>query len=128
MPERSKLPSSAWTPITPGYFDTMGIRLLRGRTFDDRDLANAPTVIVVNETFARRFFGDNDPIGARVKQGWPEDKAPWRQIVGVVNDVRVAGLQGDPTLQVYMPVQVQPERRRVRGPRRQQRGGARPVD
>src|SRR5688572_28090259 len=104
VPERSKLPSSAWTPITPGYFDTMGIRLLRGRIFDDRDLTNAPTVIVVNETFARRFFGNDDPIGARVKQGWPEDKAPWRQIVGVVNDVRVAGLQGDPTLQVYMPV------------------------
>ena len=104
VPERSKLPSSAWTPVTPGYFDTMGIRLLRGRTFDDRDLTNAPTVIVVNETFARRFFGNNDPIGARVKQGWPEDKAPWRQIVGVVNDVRVAGLQGDVTLQAYMPV------------------------
>ena len=104
VPERSKLPSSAWTPITPGYFETMGIRLLRGRTFDDRDLTNTPSVIVVNETFARRFFGDNDPVGARVKQGWPEDQAPWRQIVGVVNDVRVAGLQGDPTLQAYMPL------------------------
>jgi putative ABC transport system permease protein len=104
VPERSQLPSSAWTPITPSYFETMGIRLLRGRTFDDRDLANGPTVIVVNETFARRFFGASDPIGARVKQGWPEDKAPWRQIVGVVNDVRVGALQGDSTLQVYMPV------------------------
>jgi putative ABC transport system permease protein len=104
VPERSQLPSSAWTPISTGYFETMGIRLQRGRAFDDRDIANAPTVIIVNETFARRFFGDNDPIGARVKQGWPEDKAAWRQIVGVVNDVRVGGLQGDPTLQVYMPV------------------------
>jgi putative ABC transport system permease protein len=104
VPERSQLPSSAWTPISTGYFETMGIRLRRGRAFDDRDIANAPTVIIVNETFARRFFGDNDPIGARVKQGWPEDKAAWRQIVGVVNDVRVGGLQGDPTLQVYMPV------------------------
>jgi putative ABC transport system permease protein len=104
VPERSQLPSSAWTPISPQYFQTMGIRLQRGRAFDDRDIASGPTVIVVNETFARRFFGNNDPVGARVKQGWPEDKAPWRQIVGVVNDVRVAGLQGDPTLQVYMPV------------------------
>jgi putative ABC transport system permease protein len=104
VPERSQLPSSAWTPISPEYFQTMGIRLQRGRAFDDRDIANGPAIIVVNETFARRFFGNNDPIGARVKQGWPEDKAPWRQIVGVVNDVRVAGLQGDPTLQVYMPV------------------------
>ena len=76
VPERSKLPSSAWTPITSEYFDTMGIRLLKGRGFDSRDVNNSPTVIVVNETFARRFFGANNPIGARVKQGWPEDKSP----------------------------------------------------
>ena len=104
VPERSQLPSSAWTPISSAYFETMGIRLLRGRPFDDRDISGAPPSIIVNETFARRFFGTNDPVGARVKQGWPEDKSPWRQIVGVVNDVRVGGLQGDPTLQVYMPV------------------------
>ncbi len=103
-PSAASLPSSAWTPITNEYFDTMGIRLLKGRGFDSRDVNNSPTVIVVNETFARRFFGANNPIGARVKQGWPEDKSPWREIVGVVNDVRVAGLQGDPTLQAYLPV------------------------
>jgi putative ABC transport system permease protein len=104
VPERSQLPSSAWTPISKGYFETMGIRLLRGRVFEDTDATGSPEVVVVNQTFARRFFGDNDPIGARVKQGWPEDKTPWRQIVGVVNDVRVSSLQGDGTLQVYMPV------------------------
>jgi putative ABC transport system permease protein len=104
VPERSQLPSSAWTPISDGYFNTMGIRLLRGRGFDDRDITGGPPVVVVNQTFARRFFGDNDPIGARVKQGWPEDTQPWRQIVGVVNDVTVGALQGDPMLQAYLPV------------------------
>ncbi len=104
VPERSKLPSSAWTPITNEYFDTMGIRLLKGRGFDSRDVNNSPTVVVVNETFARRFFGANNPIGARVKQGWPEDQTPWREIVGVVNDVRVGALQGDQILQAYLPV------------------------
>jgi predicted permease len=104
VPERSQLPSSAWTPITNEYFDTMGIRLLKGRGFDSRDVNNSPTVTVVNETFARRFFGANDPIGARVKQGWPEDQTPWREIVGVVNDVRVGALQGDQILQAYLPV------------------------
>jgi len=104
VPERSQLPSSGWIPITPDFFDTMGVRLIAGRGFDARDLATSPEVVVVNETFARRFFGDNDPIGARVKQGWPEDKNPWRQIVGVVTDVRMSGLQGDPTLQAYLPV------------------------
>ena len=60
-------------------------------------------VTVINETFARRLFGDTNPIGTRIKQGWPEDKTPWREIIGVVNDVRVSGLQGDPTLQAYLP-------------------------
>jgi predicted permease len=104
VPERSQLPSSAWTPVSNEYFETMGIRLLQGRLFDNRDITNAPTVVVVNETFARRFFGNSNPIGARVKQGWPEDKTPWREIVGVVNDVRVNGLQGEMRLQAYLPV------------------------
>ena len=107
VPERSKLPSSGWIPITPEYFDTMGIRLLKGRLFDSRDATGAPEVVVVNETFARRFFGSNNPVGTRVKQGWPEDAgpfSPWREIIGVVNDVRMNSLQGDPTLQAYLPV------------------------
>lgn len=103
IPERSKLPSAAWTTITDRYFDTMGIRLVRGRSFTAADADGSPRVAVVNQSFARRFFGDNDPIGARVKQGWPEDQTPWREIVGVVNDVRVNGLQDDGRLQVYLP-------------------------
>ncbi|HWI18933.1 MAG TPA: ABC transporter permease, partial [Vicinamibacterales bacterium] len=109
-PERSQLPSSAWIPITPDYFDTMGIRLVEGRLFDDRDLATSPEVVIVNETFARRLFGDNDPIGARVKQGFPEMPTPWRQIIGVVKDVRMNSLQGDPTLQAYLPVRQHSQR------------------
>jgi putative ABC transport system permease protein len=93
VPARNQLPSSAWIPASTEYIDTMGIRLLKGRWFDKRDLPNAPLAIVVNATFARRFFGTNDPIGARVKQGWPEDTTPWRQIVGVVADTRMNGLQ-----------------------------------
>lgn len=103
VPERSKLPSSAWIPISHEYFDTMDIRLMRGRYFDNRDVTGAPDVVVVNETFARRFFGTDNPLGARVKQGWPEDKTPWREIVGVVKDVRQNSLQGDPILQAYLP-------------------------
>jgi putative ABC transport system permease protein len=103
VPERSQLPSAAWTTVTDRYFSTMGIRLVRGRLFTPADAETSSRVAVVNQTFARRFFGDNDPIGARVKQGWPEDQAPWREIVGVVNDVRVNGLQDDGRLQVYLP-------------------------
>jgi putative ABC transport system permease protein len=104
VPPRDELPSSAWIPISDDYFDTIGMRLIKGRSFDSRDRQKAPDVVVVNESFARRFFGNNDPIGARVKQGWPEEKGTWREIVGVVNDVRMNGLQGDSELQAYLPV------------------------
>jgi putative ABC transport system permease protein len=108
IPERSKLPSSAWTPVSTGYFETMKIRLLKGRLFDRTETAASPAVVVISDTFANRMFGTNNPIGARIKQGWPEDKTPWREIVGVVNDVRVYGLQGDPPLHVYMPYAQEP--------------------
>jgi putative ABC transport system permease protein len=104
VPARNQLPSSGWIPASKEYLDTMGIRLLKGRWFNQRDLTDSPKVVVVNATFARRFFGANDPIGARVKQGWPEDNTPWRQIVGVAADTHMNGLQGDPTLQAYMPI------------------------
>lgn len=108
IPERNKLPSAAWTPATRDYFDTMGIRLLRGRLFDRTETPTSPPVTVINETMARRMFGSNNPIGARIKQGWPEDPTPWREIIGVVNDVRVNGLQGDPPLQAYLPYEHEP--------------------
>jgi putative ABC transport system permease protein len=107
-PERSKMASSAFTPISVDYFKTIGVRLIKGRAFADADRAAAPMVTVVNETFARRFFGNNDPIGTRIKQGWPEEKTPWREIIGVVSDVRVNGLQGDPVLQAYLPFSQSP--------------------
>ncbi len=104
VPERSQLPTSAWAPVTADYFATMGIRLIRGRLFAATDAADAPAVIVVNETFARRVFGDASPLGARIRQGFPENNTtPWREIVGVVNDVKVNGLQADPVAQAYMP-------------------------
>jgi putative ABC transport system permease protein len=104
VPARSDLPSAAWTPVSTGYFATMGIRLVEGRPFESLDVAANQPVVVVNRTFASRFFPNGDAIGAMVKQGWPEDKTPWRQVVGVVNDVKVAGLDAEPILQVYMPV------------------------
>jgi len=105
IPERSKLPVAEWTPVSNDYFETIGIRLLSGRLFASTDSAGSPEVIVVNETFARRMFGGKSPLGARVKQSWPEEKTPWREIVGVVNDVRVSSLKGDAPLQAYVPVQ-----------------------
>jgi predicted permease len=90
---------------SPGYFESMGIRLKRGRVFNDRDGregAEAPGVIVVNETFANTLWPDGrDPIGQRVRQG---DKAPWLTVVGVVADVRHYGLERAVRPGVYVPL------------------------
>jgi len=103
IPERSQLPTSQWNVATTHYFETMGIRLLRGRTFQESDVEKSPPVAVISETAARRFFPNEDPIGKQVKQGWPEQKTPWREIVGVVADVREDGLDTGPVSEIYLP-------------------------
>jgi putative ABC transport system permease protein len=103
VPARKDLPETNWIPTTPGYFDTMGMRLIKGRTLEDADSGSAPPVIVVNERFEKRFFPNGDALGSMVKQGWPENTNPWRRIVGVVNDVHVDGLDRAIPLQTYLP-------------------------
>jgi predicted permease len=85
--------------VTPGYAEALGIRLVRGRLFDDRDGFGAPGVIIVDERLARRFWPDADPIGRRVLlPRSPEDlikpgpNALWLRVVGVVRRVRQQGL------------------------------------
>jgi putative ABC transport system permease protein len=108
IPERADLPSAALNPITPAYFDTMGMRLLRGRGFADGDRNGAPLVAVVNESFARKFWPNGDALGKRFKQGWPEDKTPWREIVGVVRDVKTEGVDQPTRIQAYVPLAQEP--------------------
>ncbi len=90
---------------SPGYFQSMGIRLQRGRLFTDQDGregADQPSVIIVNETFAKTLWPDGrDPIGQRVRQG---EKAPWLTVVGVVADVKHYGLERDIRPGVYLPL------------------------
>jgi putative ABC transport system permease protein len=107
VPERRELiPSAAMTPVTAGYFETMGMRLVRGRLFTPADGPQSSRVVVINETLARRIFAGSDPLGKRLKQGWPETPeqfSPWREVVGVVADVKLEGLSELTPLQVYMP-------------------------
>jgi putative ABC transport system permease protein len=104
VPERSQIPSAAFNPVSTGYLETMGIKLRRGRLFTDADGPNVPTVAVINETMARRFWPNEDPIGKRLKQGWPEWKTPWREVVGVVADVKLNGVVEETPLHVYLPL------------------------
>src|SRR5690606_37692714 len=57
---------ASWNRVSPGYFETIGTPLIRGRAFDDRDRPGAPLVAVVSEGFATRFFGATDPVGRRI--------------------------------------------------------------
>jgi putative ABC transport system permease protein len=104
VPERSKIPSAAFNPSSPEYFKTMDIRLLQGRLFTDADRDKTPTVAIINETMARGFWPNESPIGKRLKQGWPESESPWREVVGVVGDVKLNGVIEKTPLHVYLPL------------------------
>jgi putative ABC transport system permease protein len=108
VPERAQLPSAAFVPASASYFDTMKMRLRAGRAFALEDAPDSQKVAVVNETFARRFWPDGNPIGKRLKQGWPESKTPWREIVGVVDDVKLQGIEDATPMQVYLPMTQEP--------------------
>ncbi|HSE36684.1 MAG TPA: ABC transporter permease, partial [Blastocatellia bacterium] len=94
--------STNYYAVTPDYFTAMGIPLLRGRLFTERDNNNAPPVAIINETMAKQYFPDEDPIGKgiNVTQG-PAEK--FREIIGIVGDVKQYGLARPSPLQTYEP-------------------------
>jgi putative ABC transport system permease protein len=91
--------------VTPGYFQTMGVPILKGRTFTEHDRDNTSNVIVVNEELASRYWPNQEAIGKRL--GFEEDpsKQVWREIVGVVGNVRHKALETEATPEVYFPYQ-----------------------
>lgn len=101
------LASGDFRVVTPGYFETMGIPLVRGRLFQASDDATAPQVIIIDEAMARREFGDADPIGRRMYISI-EDHPAARTIVGVVADVRQRLLDVPPHPGYYLPIQQAP--------------------
>jgi putative ABC transport system permease protein len=90
-----------WNVVSPEYFRTTGIRVVRGRAFDRTDTAEARPVMIINETMARKVFGKDDPLGRRMRS-W-RDENVLREIVGVVSDVRYSGLASAETSLVYVP-------------------------
>ena len=88
--------------IGPGFFKTLGIPVLTGRDFDERDDEGHLGVVIVNETAVRIHFHGEDPIGSRVSFNGPQ--GPWCEIVGIVRDSKYAALGEPPLPVVYMPV------------------------
>ncbi len=90
--EQERNPLANLESITPGYLEAMGVPLLRGRFFDDRDTEKTTPVMIVGRSFAMRHWGTLNVVGKRVKNGKPDSKGQWATIVGVVGDVRYRGL------------------------------------
>ncbi len=96
--------------INPAYFNVLGMQLLRGRAFSEDDNRAGRLVAIINETMARRYWPNEDPLGKRITFDETEEKKPiWREIVGVVNDVKHQGLNKPPLAEVYYPYAQRPE-------------------
>ncbi|MEY2490538.1 MAG: hypothetical protein QOC70_2480, partial [Verrucomicrobiota bacterium] len=102
----SDQPSTSYYAVTPDYFRAMGIRLIRGRVFTERDDAKAPRVTIINEAFARQFFRNEDPIGKRIDIDLGPDA--WREIVGIVGDIKQDGPDQATSAQSYEPFAQKP--------------------
>jgi len=103
---KSDQPSAEFFAIGTGYFRTMGIPLLKGRDFNERDQHKTIPVVIVTETFVRQFFPNEDPLGKHIKPGlatFEGEHSVMREIVGVVGDVRNIGLDKPSRAAYYVP-------------------------
>jgi predicted permease len=97
----NQLPQTNYAAVSPEYFKAMGIPLLRGRTFSDRDVSGSPRVAIISQTMAARLFPNEDPIGKRLSvTTGPE---AFREIVGIVGDVKQNGLSRETRPHTYEP-------------------------
>ena len=86
--------------VSKDYFATMGIRLMDGRLFDGRDVQGAPDAVIINKTMAMTFWPHQSPIGRRIRPGGSKD---WCTIIGIVDDVKNAGLDRPAGTELYLP-------------------------
>ena len=99
-------PTAEFNVVTPDYFRTLGIPIFNGRTFDGRDRPDKPRVAIVNQSLARRYFPDQDPVGRRISF---DGGKQWTQIVGVTGDVRERRLDQAPKDLIYVPFAQYPQ-------------------
>jgi putative ABC transport system permease protein len=106
LPQPGQYPTTDDGIVTPDAFRAMGIRLLRGRTFNDRDTENAPLVCIVDETLAQQYWPGEDPIEKRMAIGGSHGgdmKPEWRSVVGVVAHVKNYGVDQPSRFETYFP-------------------------
>lgn len=104
-PEARDYPETRRIAVTPGWFQTFGVKAVDGRVLEPGDLADAMPVAVVSQGFATRHFGEASPLGRRIRIGGAEATEPWLTIVGVVPDVWYEGTSNEPLhTSVFTPV------------------------
>jgi putative ABC transport system permease protein len=87
----------------PGYLDAIGVTFLSGRPFRERDGTGASRVAIINESFARRFFPDANPMGKRIRYAYPKDNKDWLEVIGVTRDIKHYGLDQEMRPSVFVP-------------------------
>jgi putative ABC transport system permease protein len=105
-PEPGNVPVAWYDSVTSDYFRAMGMRLLKGREFTERDNENAPKVVAISEALARRYFPDEEPLGKRLQFGQNDS----REIVGLMADVKQFGLETDARPSMWFPAIQSPSR------------------
>jgi predicted permease len=85
--------------VGPNYFHTMGIPILQGRDFSTRDSLKVPLVVMVSESFARRYWPGQDPLGKRIKYGDADSSNPWIQVIGVSGNIKYNSLRQVPEVE-----------------------------
>jgi putative ABC transport system permease protein len=103
-------PSADFFAVQGDYFKTLGVPMLKGRDFTERDNKQGPPIVIVNQAFARKFFPNEDPVGKRIKPGisTDTDDPTMREIIGVVSDIRNRNLSSDLRPGYYLPAAQMP--------------------
>jgi putative ABC transport system permease protein len=109
IPNLADRPRAYFRVISSDYFQAMGIAFRGGRPFNEHDTADAPAVVIINETAARRNWPNEEPIGKRIKRGRPESKNPWLTVVGVAGNVSHTSLEVEAQPEIYMPFLQNPD-------------------
>ncbi len=102
-PPRANGPWGDFRVVTPGYFETLGIPVKRGRGFDATDVATGRQVAIVDEVLAKKYWPNQDPIGKRVGYGQRDGQPAWFDVVGVVGHVMQNSPKDDEHTQLYRP-------------------------
>lgn len=97
------LPTAASNIVVPGYFEALRVPLVKGRFFTDSDDRRSRLVVIVNQTFAHRWWPTESAIGKLIREGGPQGQQPYREIIGVVGDAKQNGADGEQRAEVFLP-------------------------